>query len=63
LGFLGTSPFCREGPNFGGWNFLDFLGFSRPNRAISMDYTGFSREVISFRSLAPENSMEGFSQI
>jgi hypothetical protein len=39
LGFLGAWPFrCKNLANEG-WIYLDFLGFSRPNRAFSMDYT------------------------
>jgi hypothetical protein len=30
-----------------GWKSLDFLGFSRQNRAFSMGYTGISLEEIS----------------
>jgi hypothetical protein len=29
-------------PVYEGWKSLDFLGFSRPNRAFSMGYAGFS---------------------
>ena len=47
LGFLGTSRFAAKTLGFGGWKSLDFLGFSRPNRALSMGYTGFSLEKIS----------------
>jgi hypothetical protein len=35
-----------------GWKSLDFLGFSRPNRAFSMGYAGFSLKEIS-RALLP----------
>jgi hypothetical protein len=47
LGFLGAWPFGRETPVFECWKSLDFLGFSRPNRAFSMSYGGFSLEEIS----------------
>jgi hypothetical protein len=42
LGFLGSWPFGRETPRFEGWKSLDFLGFSRPNRAFSMGYAEIS---------------------
>jgi hypothetical protein len=38
LGFVGTSPFRRETQVFRGWILLDFLGFSRLNRDLSMGY-------------------------
>jgi hypothetical protein len=38
FGFLGTSPFRCETPDYEGWISLDFLGFSRPNRDFSMGY-------------------------
>jgi hypothetical protein len=31
----------------GGWKSLDFLGFSRPNRDLSMGYERFSAEIFS----------------
>jgi hypothetical protein len=49
LGFLGTSPFCSKDPNFGGWNSLDFLGFSRADLDLSIGYEGKSRKVFSSR--------------
>jgi hypothetical protein len=52
LGFLGHGPFGRENPCFEGWKGLDFLGFSRPERDISMSYAGFSLNEIS-RALLP----------
>jgi hypothetical protein len=39
-------------PRLGGWISLDFLGFSRPNRALSKGYAEFSRKVICCLSLA-----------
>jgi hypothetical protein len=42
LGFLGDWPFRYGNLLFG---VLDFLGFSRANRAFSMGYEGFSLEV------------------
>jgi hypothetical protein len=47
LGFLGLWPFGRGNPRLWGWKGLDFLGFSRPNRAFSMGYAGFSLKEIS----------------
>ena len=38
LDFLGRSPFRCENPVRTCWISLDFLGFSRPNRAFSMSY-------------------------
>jgi hypothetical protein len=49
LGFLGTSPFRRETLGFVGWKSLDFLGFSGPNRELSMGYTRFSVEHFFLR--------------
>ena len=48
LGFLGPEPFCGKDPAFEGWISLDFLGFSRPNRDLSMGYTGFSLKSFSW---------------
>jgi hypothetical protein len=36
-----------KGLVFEGWKSLDFLGFSRTNRAFSMGYAGFSLKEIS----------------
>jgi hypothetical protein len=47
LGSLGTSPFRCENPFYEGWISLDFLGFSRPNRDLSMGYAGFYAENCS----------------
>jgi hypothetical protein len=58
LGFLGLGPFSRENPDFEGWKGLDFLGFSRPNRAFSMGYAGFSLKEIS-RALLPPHPNRG----
>jgi hypothetical protein len=38
LGFLGRSHFAAKTPVYGYWITLDFLGFSRPNRDLSMGY-------------------------
>jgi hypothetical protein len=58
LGFLGLAPFGRENPDFEGWKGLDFLGFSRLNRALSMGYDGFSLNEIS-RALLPPRQNRG----
>jgi hypothetical protein len=52
LGFLELEPFSRENSSFEGCKSLDFLGFSRQNRAFSMGYDGFSLNEIS-RALSP----------
>jgi len=44
LDFLGPGHFAREIQIYGYWKSLDFLGFSRPNRDLSMRCAGFSRE-------------------
>jgi hypothetical protein len=41
-----------------GWKSLDFLGFSRPNRAFSMGYAGFSLKEIS-HALLPRSGGTG----
>jgi hypothetical protein len=40
--FLGSGRLAAKTLLYGGWKGLDFLGFSRPNRAFSMGYAGFS---------------------
>jgi hypothetical protein len=52
LGFLGAWPFGCEPPIDRYWILLDFLGFSRPNRELSMGYTGFSEQHFS-RAFSP----------
>jgi hypothetical protein len=47
LGFLGPSPFRCGNPFYEGWISLDFLGFSRANRDLSMGCAVFSAEVFS----------------
>jgi hypothetical protein len=39
-----------------GWKGLDFLGFSRTNRAFSMGYDGFSLKEISRALLSPRKN-------
>jgi hypothetical protein len=41
---LARARFGLKAPADERWILLDFLGFSRPNRAFSMGYTGFSPE-------------------
>jgi hypothetical protein len=41
--FLGPPHFAAETPVYEGWNSLDFLGFSRSNRMVSMGCAGLSR--------------------
>jgi hypothetical protein len=47
FGFLERSLFCLENPSKTPWISLDFLGFSRPNRAFSMGYTGKTAQDFS----------------
>ena len=39
----------QKTPNYGAWILLDFLGFSRPNRDLSIGYKGFSVKNFSSR--------------
>jgi len=60
---LANPPLATRRGQIGGWKRLDFLGFSRPNRAYSMGYRRFSAKVFfaplagrqsdSSRSIAP----------
>src|ERR1700761_8207286 len=52
LDFLGSSCFPGKTLNSEGWISLDFLGFSRADRAISEGCAGFSLDKIS-RSYYP----------
>jgi hypothetical protein len=52
LGFLGLLGLAAKTLVYEGWKGLDFLGFSRPNLAVSMGYAGFSLKEIS-RALSP----------
>src|ERR1700722_2593803 len=47
--FLARRHFAAKTPPYDRWICLDFLGFSRPNRDLSMGYAGFSLEVFSSR--------------
>jgi hypothetical protein len=54
---LGSGRFAAKTPNYERWISLDFLGFSRPDRDLSMSYEDFSREKNSralFRDKATE---------
>jgi hypothetical protein len=62
LGFLGASPFRRESQGNDDWISLDFLGFSRPNRAFSKGYKDISANFFSHgfsRFRAPEKAALG----
>jgi hypothetical protein len=50
--FLGTGPLATKTLVYEGWKSLDFLGFSRPDQALSKSYAGFSLDEIS-RALCP----------
>src|ERR1700722_4459550 len=45
--FLARRHFAAKTPPYDRWICLDFLGFSRPNRDLSMGCAGFSAEVFS----------------
>src|SRR3984957_15537608 len=59
LGFLGTSRFAAKTLGFGGWISLDFLGFSRPDRDLSMGYTRFSAKIFSSRLSSRKSRRNG----
>ena len=46
---LARRRFAAKHPEHGVWISLDFLGFSRPNRDLSMGYEGFSAKNFSSR--------------
>ena len=53
--FLALGSLFAENPDYGGWICLDFLGFSRPNRDLSMGYAGkaqknFFRRLPAFQA-------------
>jgi hypothetical protein len=56
--FLVPDRFAAKTPAYEGWISLDFLGFSRLKRDLSMGYAGFSLEDVSVwffpKSDAPE---------
>jgi hypothetical protein len=45
--FLARAVLLAKAPASEGWKSLDFLGFSRPNRDLSMGYTGISSKIFS----------------
>jgi hypothetical protein len=47
--FLARGCFAAKSPDSDYWTFLDFLGFSRPNRDFSMRYVDKSVEIFSRR--------------
>jgi hypothetical protein len=47
--FLDGGPFAAKAPDYAYWILLDFLGFSRQNRDLSIGYAGFSSEIFSRR--------------
>ena len=47
--FLARGRFVTKDPDYAGWILLDFLGFSRPNRDLSIGYKGFSVKNFSSR--------------
>jgi hypothetical protein len=55
LDYLGRGGFAAKAPAKGGWFFLDFLGFSRPNLDLSMSYTEKHAKSFS-RALGPVSS-------
>jgi hypothetical protein len=56
--FLERARFAAKTLGFGGWKSLDFLGFSRPNRDLSMGYTGFPRKFFP-RAFCPMGRCAG----
>jgi hypothetical protein len=61
LDFLGPGFLATKTLVYGGWKSLDFLGFSRPNRALSTGYTGFSLKEIS-RALSRSGGRAGLGR-
>jgi hypothetical protein len=56
---LGLPRFAAKTPDFKPWIFLDFLGFSRPNRDFSIGYGDKTAEEFSSRSPAGERREGG----
>jgi hypothetical protein len=46
---LARGGFVTKTPDYEGWIFLDFLGFSRPNWNLSMGYAAFVAKLFSSR--------------
>ena len=59
--FLARSRFPAESAFGAYWIFLDFLGFSRPNRDLSMSYTGFSLKNFRAPFASPGHPIAGRS--
>src|SRR5260370_20112929 len=57
--FLAPGCFSTKTPAFERWISLDFLGFSRPKRDLSMGYARFSLENFSQRLLAVRSARSG----
>jgi hypothetical protein len=57
--FLAPACFSTKTPTYERWISLDFLGFSRPKRDLSMGYTRFSLENFSRRFLALRSAKSG----
>ena len=55
MGFLGARRFAAETPGFG---LLDFLGFSRPDRDLSIGYAKKPKKNFSSRFCRRERSVE-----
>jgi hypothetical protein len=47
--FLAARSFAPKTPDYEGWISLDFLGFSRSNRDLSMGYAEITTEEFSSR--------------
>jgi hypothetical protein len=47
--FLAGGCFAAKTPDYEGWISLDFLGFSRSNRDLSMGYAEITTEEFSSR--------------
>jgi hypothetical protein len=58
---LGSGRLAPKTPGFEGWKSLDFLGFSRPDRAFSMGYVGFLLKEKSRALLRPRHNRENGS--
>jgi hypothetical protein len=66
LDFLGRGPFRRQDPDYVPWICLDFLGFSRQYRVLSMGYAGKTTKIFllafSLASAAPLGGACHFSK-
>ena len=57
--FLVPCPFAAKIPIYRYWISLDFLGFSRPNRDLSMTYAAYSDKNFSCRFFPVERRRNG----